>query len=108
MKMAIYSCLIDSRLVRDISKDEAAIMVKLYRHTKFGANHMLEENVLGGMRSRLDASRAALERLKSDGILNGHPTKHGPAVAIPPSLGKEVYEQLKKHYPWLPKPPWKD
>lgn len=41
--MAIYSCLIDSRLVRDISKDEAAIMVKLYRHTKFGANHMLEE-----------------------------------------------------------------
>jgi len=32
-------------------------------------------------------------------------TKHGAAVYLPPTLGREIYEQLKKYYPFLPKPP---
>ena len=49
---------------------------------------------------------AALEALKREGTVLCKSTKHGPAVYLPPKLGREIYEQLRKHYPFLPKPPW--
>ena len=34
--------------MRDISKDEAAILYMLYRHRVFGKHHMLEDHLLRG------------------------------------------------------------
>src|SRR2546427_969848 len=34
--------------LRDISKDEAAILYTLYRHRVFGKHHMVEDNLLRG------------------------------------------------------------
>src|SRR2546426_12741334 len=49
--------------------------------------------------------RRALETRKRKGTVLRKSTKHGPAVCLPPKLGREIYEQLKTYYPFLPKPP---
>ena len=68
---------------------------------------MLEDNLLRGFPpDQIAALRGALERLKRDGTVVRKSTKHGHAVYLPPKLGREIYEQLRKHYPFLPKPPW--
>ena len=93
--------------MRALDPEEAALLLKLYRGRKFGASHLLEGNLLRGFPpDRLDVLKSALESLKRDGIVGAKKTKHGPAVFLPPSLGKEVYEELRRRYPWLPKPPW--
>ena len=93
--------------MRSLSGEEASLLLKLYRGRKFGASHPLEDNLLRGFPTdRLDDFRAALERLKRDGMLHKRATGHGPAVSLPPTLGKEIYEELRKRYSWLPKPPW--
>lgn len=93
---------------RSLSQEEAALLLKLYRGRKFGSSHLLEDNLLKGFPAdRLDAFRRSMERLKGDGILQRKATEHGLAVSIPPSLGKEIYEELRKRYTWLPKPPWR-
>ena len=93
--------------MRDISKDEAAILYKLYRHTVFGKHHMLEDHLLRGFPPDHFATlRRALETLKREGTVLRKSTKHGPAVSLPPKLGRESYEPLKKYYPFLPKPAW--
>lgn len=93
--------------VRDLSKDEASLIFKLYRRKRFGAAHILEDNLLQGFPpEKVGSLRGTLERLKSDGIVRSKPTKHGPAVFLDPAISREIYEQLRKHYPWLPKPPW--
>ena len=93
--------------VRALDPEEAALLLKLYRGRKFGASHLLQGNLLGGFPpDRLDVLKSALASLKRDGIVGTKKTKHGPAVFLPPSLGKEVYEELRRRYPWLPKPPW--
>jgi len=93
--------------MRKLSSDEAALMLKLYRRRKFGASHILEDNLLEGFPTdKVDLLRNALKTLKKDGILRAKKTKHGDAVSIPPTLGKEVYGELRKRYPWLPEPPW--
>ena len=93
--------------MRSLDPVEAALLLKLYRGRKFGASHLLEGNLLRGFPpDRLDVLKSALESLKRDGIVGSKKTKHGPAVSLPPSLGKEVYEQLRRRYAWLPKPPW--
>lgn len=95
--------------LRDISRDEAAILYKLSRHRVFGKHHMLEDNLLRGFPpDQVAGLREALEGLKRDGIVLRKSTKHGPAVYLPPSLGREIYEELRKRYPFLPKPPWGD
>ena len=67
---------------------------------------MLEDNLLRGFPPDQNAAlKGALERLKRDGTVVRKSTKHGQAVYLPPKLGREIYEQLKKHYPFLPKPP---
>ena len=91
--------------MRDISKDEAAILYKLYRHRVFGKHHMLEDNLLRGFPpDQIATLRRALETLKREGTVLRKSTKHGPAVSLPPRLGREIVEQLKKYYPFLPKP----
>jgi len=93
--------------VRKLSADEAALMLKLYRRSKFGASHILEDNLLEGFPTdKLDLLRNALKALKKDGILRAKKTKQRDAVSIPPSLGKDIYGDLRKRYPWLPEPPW--
>ena len=93
--------------MRIFSREEASILYKLYRHRVFGKHHMLEDNLLRGFPTdQIATLRGALERLKRDGTVLRKSTKHGPAVCLPPTLGREIYEQLKKHYPFLPKPPW--
>jgi len=93
--------------LRDISRDEASIFYKLYRHRVFGKHHMLEDNLLRGFPpDQIATLKAALETLKREGTVLRKSTKHGPAVYLPPKLGREIYEQLKKLYPFLPKPPW--
>ena len=93
--------------MRDISRDEAAILYKLYRHKVFGKHHILEDNLLRGFPpDQIAALGGALEGLKRDGTVSCKSTKHGPAVYLPPKLGREIYEQLKKRYPFLPRPPW--
>lgn len=68
---------------------------------------MLEDNLLRGFPpDRIATLKRALERLKRDGTVLRESTKRGPAVYLPPALGREIYEQLKKHFPFLPKPPW--
>ncbi len=82
-------------------------MLKLYRRRKFGASHILEDNLLSGFPpDELNILKEALRALKTDGILKAKKSKHGDAVSITPSLGKEVYEELRKWYAWLPEPPW--
>ena len=72
-----------------------------------GGSHFLEDNLLRGFPSdRLDALRIALDDLKRDGIPVLKNTRHGDAVSMPPSLGKDICEELRKRYTWLPKPPW--
>ena len=91
--------------MRDISKGEAAILYKLYRHTVFGKHHMLEDNLIRGFPPDHFATLPrALETRKREGTVLRKSTKHGPAVYRPPKLGREIYEQLKKYYPFLPKP----
>ena len=93
--------------MRDISKDEAAILYKLYRHRVFGKRHMLEDNLLRGFPpDQIATLRRALETRRREGTVLRKSTKHGPAVYLPPKLGREIYEQLKKYYPFLPKPAW--
>lgn len=93
--------------VKGFTPEEAALMLKLYRGRKFGASHILEDDLLTGYPSGvLDRMRQALNRSKKDGILQARKSKHGDAVSIPPWLGKEVYEELRRSYPWLPRPPW--
>jgi hypothetical protein len=68
---------------------------------------MLEDNLLRGFPpDQIGTLRNALETLKRDGTVLRKATSHGPAVYLPPKLGREIYEQLKKHYPFLPKPPY--
>jgi len=93
--------------LRDISREEASILYKLYRHGVFGKHHMLEDNLLRGFPpDHIGSLKGALEKLKRDGTVVRKATKHGAAVCLPPKLGREIYEQLKKYYPFLPKPPW--
>jgi len=83
------------------------LLLKLYRGRKFGGSHILEDNLLRGFPSdRLDAMRRAIDDLKRDGILAAKKSRHGDAVSMPPSIGKEIYGELRKRYAWLPKPPW--
>jgi hypothetical protein len=94
-------------LVRDLTRAEASLVLKLYRHKRFGAAHMLEDNLLRGFPpDQVGSLRGSLERLKADGIVKPKPTKHGPAAFLDPATTTEIYEQLRKHYSWLPKPPW--
>ncbi|OGS50644.1 MAG: hypothetical protein A3K65_08905 [Euryarchaeota archaeon RBG_16_68_12] len=93
--------------MRSLTTEEAALLYKLYRRRKFGASHILEVNLLTGYPpERLADLHEALDRLKRDGIVARKPTRHGPAVSIPPSLGKAIYDELRRHYPFLPPPPW--
>jgi len=95
--------------LRAISRDEAAILYKLYRHKVFGKHHLLEDNVMRGFPPvQIAALRGALDSLDQDGIVLRKSSKHSPAVYLPPKLGREVYQQLKRHYPFLPRPPWGD
>ena len=94
-------------LVRSLTRDEASLTLKLYRRKGFGAAHMLEYNLLQGFPpQRVGVLRETLERLETEGIVKRKPTKHGPAVFLDPAMSRELYEQLQKHYTWLPKPPW--
>jgi hypothetical protein len=93
--------------VRSLNPEEAALLYKLYRRRKFGASHILEDNLLTGYpRERMADLREALGRLEREGIVARKSTGHGPAVSIPPPLGKAIYEELRRHYPFLPPPPW--
>ncbi len=93
--------------MRALTPAEAALLFKLYRRRKFGANHILEDNLLAGYPPGNVADlREALEGLKREGVLVRKPTRHGPAVSIPPSLGRPIYEELRRRYPFLPPPPW--
>lgn len=93
--------------MRELTRDEAAILLKLYRKKKFGSSHILEDNLLQGFPpDRVGELRATLERMKADGIVRRKKSAHGPAVFLDPSMGKEIYDQLRKRYPWLPRPPW--
>lgn len=68
---------------------------------------MLEDNLLRGFPpDQIATLKGALETLKREGTVLSKSTKHGAAVYLPPTLGREIYEQLKKHYPFLPKPPY--
>ncbi len=90
--------------MRGLTAKEARLLFKLYRHEVFGAHHLLEDNVLRGFPSdELGEFRAALEGLKRDGILVPKSTRHGQAVYIPPTLSNELYVELKKYYPFLPR-----
>ena len=82
-------------------------MLKLSRRRKFGASNILEANLLEGFpKDKVNLLREALKTLKKDGILQAKKTKHGDAVSIPVVLGKDVYDELRKKYAWLPTPPW--
>ena len=92
--------------MRDLTREEGSILYKLYRHRVFGKHHMLEDNLLRGFPpDQVATLKEAMEKLKREGTVLRKSTKHGPAVYLPPKLGREIYEQLKKHYPFLPKPP---
>ena len=67
---------------------------------------MLEDDLLRGFPpDQVATLKEAMEKLKREGTVLRKSTKHGPAVYLPPKLGREISEQLKKHYPFLPKPP---
>jgi len=101
------SLLYGSLLVRELTRDEASLILKLYRRKRFGAAHILEDNLLQGFPpEKVGSLRGTLNGLKSEGIVKPKPTKHGPAVFLDPAMSHEIYEQLRKHYSWLPKPPW--
>ena len=93
--------------MRPLTRDEASLILKLYRRKGFGAAHMLEDSLLQGFPpQRVGALRETLETLQAEGIVKRKPMKHGPAVFLDPAMSRELYEQLQKHYAWLPKPPW--
>src|SRR3989442_15797763 len=102
-----YSLLSGAKIVRELARDEASLLLKLYRRKRFGAAHILEDNLLHGFPpEKVGDLRDALEALKREGIVKSKPTKHGPAVFLDASMSRAIYEQLRKHYSWLPKPPW--
>jgi len=93
--------------VRELTGDEASLILKLYRRKRFGAGHILEDNLLHGFPpEKVGVLQETLDSLKREGIVKPKSTKHGPAVFLDPAMSREIYEQLRKHYSWLPKPPW--
>lgn len=91
----------------ELTKYKAALLLKMYRGRKFGSSHLLEDNLLKGFPSdEIGALGAALDKLIKEGTLTRKKTAHGDAISIPHPLHREIYEALKKYYPWLPKPPW--
>lgn len=83
---------------------QARLLLKLYRHRCFGKGHMLEDHLLTGFPSHaVGDARDNLERLKRAGVLVAHKTKHGPSVFIAARLRLEVYDALRRAYPWLPR-----
>lgn len=93
--------------MRELTRDEASLILKLYRRKRFGAAHILEDNLLHGFPpEKVGGLHETLEALKMEGIVKPKPTKHGPAVFLDSAMSPELDEQLRKHYSWLPKPPW--
>jgi len=88
--------------VRRLTGDEAVLLRKLYQARKFGHSHLLEANLLRWIRrDRVDDFRLALRILKREGILQAKATAHGPAIAIPVRLVRDIYADLREHYPDL-------
>ena len=93
--------------MRELTRDQASLLLKLHRRKRFGAAHILEDNLLHGFPpEKVGDLRGALEALNREGIVKPKPTKHGPAVFLDAAMGPEIYGQLRKHYSWLPKLPW--
>jgi len=90
------------RAVRELTRDEAVLLRKMYRARKFGGSHLLESNLLHGIpRDRVNEFRTSLRALKREGILLAKSTAHGPAVSIPPWIVRALLGELRKRYPDL-------
>ena len=67
-------------------RDEVSLILKLYRRKRFGAAHILEDNLLQGFPpEKVGSLRKTLNGLKSDGIVKPKPTSMVPLSSwIPP------------------------
>ena len=81
---------------------ESKLLYKLYRNRCFGKGHMLESNLLSGFpKHTTGEAKAALKALKRSGIVLTYPTKHGFSVYIEAGKRLDVFQALKRDYPWL-------
>ena len=88
--------------MRELARDEAVLLRKLYRARKFGGSHLLETNLFHGIpRDRVHDFRKSVQGLKREGILLAKATAHRPAVSIAPWLVRELLGELRRHYPDL-------
>jgi hypothetical protein len=86
------------------SDDEikARIILKLYRHGKWGASHTSFENVKKGFNLRdlgkdgtKRVDKIAKEMIKS-GLITSHPTSYGLEISLNPRLAQEILAIMKK------------
>jgi hypothetical protein len=92
--------------VRELDEWEAALCFTLYRQRCFGKGHMLIDNLVDGFpRHARGDVKAAVARLRRDGIVGVKATRRGKAVFIPARERLHVYEKIRAHpkFAWLPK-----
>lgn len=89
------------------SDDEikARIILKLYRHGKWGASHTSSENLKKGFTMRdlgkegaKKVDKIGKEMIKS-GLIMSHPTSYGLEVSLNPRLSQESLALIKKFFP---------
>lgn len=87
-----------------LSDDEikARIILKLYRHGKWGASHTSFENVKKGFNLRdlgKDGNKRVdkiAKRMIKSGLIISHPTSYDPETSLKPRFSKEILAMMKK------------
>jgi hypothetical protein len=79
----------------------ARIILKLYRHGKWGASHTSFENVRKGFNLRdlgkdgtKRVDKIAKEMIKS-GLIMSHPTSYGLEISLNPRFSQEILTMMK-------------
>lgn len=83
----------------------ARIVLKLYRHGKWGASHTSLENLKKGFNLRdlgkdgtKRVDRIGKEMIKAGRIMS-HPTSYGLEASLNPRFSQELMMILKTHFP---------
>lgn len=89
-----------------LSDDEikARIILKLYRHGKWGASHTSFENVKKGFNLR-DLGKDGTKRVDKiekgmikSGLIISHPTSYGLEISLNPRFSQEILAMMKKFF----------
>lgn len=82
----------------------ARIVLKLYRHGKWGASHTSFENLKKGFNLR-DLGKDGTKRVDKigrqmikEGLIMSHPTSYGLEISLNPRFSQELVALMKRHF----------